>query len=370
MTEHNSKQRKSAGVGRGKMVLAGLCGSALALAAIATAQQGGNPLVPGGAVAKIADAATSAVQIENAAKVDVQTGPEGAVVTAHSDPVVGAPSAPGAPVVTATTQSVGAPGAVSTKVAVADPNTVVPSQGPVPTAAEMPLIQNPGLANIRQLVQARDAEIGNGVIARGAENMVTPYIVPEHSSSIYQGSEATFREAAYLRANMSLIDLRTAREAALKNQVDAHRALKFAVEGKKEDGTLIVDLTPKVAVPVMGPNGALPAGVPGGLDALPGLPPASLPVGGLPTAPVVAVTAAPKPVKPPKPPAVVPFVGSIYSFNGKSYAEIFLGGNKVIAEEGTTLLNGDRVTKIGESGVTIRGKKGTKTISVLGSASR
>ena len=64
-----------------------------------------------------------------------------------------------------------------------------------------------------------------------------------------------------------------------------------------------------------------------------------------------------------------PSVRSIYSFDGKSFAEIVVGGNKVLAEPGTVLLSGERVVSISPSAVVVSRKGRQVKLPLDGSAS-
>lgn len=59
-----------------------------------------------------------------------------------------------------------------------------------------------------------------------------------------------------------------------------------------------------------------------------------------------------------------PFVNSVYMMGGTSYAEVYVGLNKVIANEGTRLSNGAKVTKITPTGIYL----GRTFLPVKGSA--
>lgn len=62
------------------------------------------------------------------------------------------------------------------------------------------------------------------------------------------------------------------------------------------------------------------------------------------------------------------YVNSIYRFGDQAFAEVLIGSNKVVAQRGTVLINGDRVVSIGETAVTVRGRGGVAVLPVRGSA--
>ena len=65
---------------------------------------------------------------------------------------------------------------------------------------------------------------------------------------------------------------------------------------------------------------------------------------------------------------VLPVVRSIYGYDGQSFAEIYVGGAKIIATEGTVLATGHRVVAIGPSGVELLRKGRRSVLHVAGSA--
>lgn len=76
------------------------------------------------------------------------------------------------------------------------------------------------------------------------------------------------------------------------------------------------------------------------------------------TATAVAAVQAPQPV-----------VRSIYGFGENAYAEIYIGNNKILANRGTVLDNGQRVVDFTANGVVLVDKRGRReTLRVRGSA--
>lgn len=62
------------------------------------------------------------------------------------------------------------------------------------------------------------------------------------------------------------------------------------------------------------------------------------------------------------------YVNSIYRFGAQAYAEMMVGRNRVVAQEGTRLIDGSHVARIEESAVTVKGPHGTFVLPVRGSA--
>lgn len=68
-------------------------------------------------------------------------------------------------------------------------------------------------------------------------------------------------------------------------------------------------------------------------------------------------------------PEVKPSVRSIYSFDGKWFAEIVVGTNKVLASPGTVLVGGSKVVSISSSNVVVLNKGKRSVLPLDGSAS-
>ena len=222
------------------------------------------------------------------------------------------------------------------------PQTVAPAPvAPAPTVVA-PVVptapaQNPGaLAAIEQSVApapAPGAAVPVQVVAAPGSIVQTsgpaPYVVPPAGPGIFQGSEQTLREIAFLQTEVAL-------NAKRKEHVDSVAALEAA---KK-------DLSDQLSGKTKDDKGASSGG-PSGAGG-------PLPEGG---APVVAA-----PVKP------EPYVNSVYGYGNDMYAEIILGQTKILATKGTLLTDGSRVVSVSNSGVTISTKGRTKRLAIRGAA--
>lgn len=213
------------------------------------------------------------------------------------------------------------------------PATVAPSAAPSPSPATVvaPVVptapaQNPGaLAAIEQSVTTAPAPAPAPVVATApASSSPSSYVVPPAGPGIFQGSEQTLREIAFLQTEVALNSKR-------KEHVDSVAALESA----KKD--LSDQLSGKVKDDKAG----------GGSSSAP-LPPGAA---------VVAV-----PVKP------EPYVNSVYGYGNDMYAEIVLGQTKVLATKGTVLTDGSRVIAVSNTGVTISSKGRTKKLAIRGAA--
>lgn len=329
---------------------------------------------------KVAGLVAGGIVIGVASAIALSVGAQQTPVAPSVDVKVAAPAVAGRPSAPAQTTSVTVQAEAPAVAPAVDPATPAQTTVQVTTAADPsvpvvapanPLVDNVAITNLRTTLNQQDAAFANGTIARGAESLVTPYVVPPQAPGIYQGSDKTFREMSFLSAEESVINARTTREAALAKQVETHIKLKELVDGTDPAKVAAAEEdAKKLAGSRLGSDGKpLPAGstgstVQGPFGALPGDLPAPASISAL-SHPAVAVVKTPKPPKP-KPP--VPFVGSVYSFGGESYAEIYLAGNKVIAKPGTVLMNGDKVESVSIDGVVIRGKSGKKTLPVVGLA--
>lgn len=65
---------------------------------------------------------------------------------------------------------------------------------------------------------------------------------------------------------------------------------------------------------------------------------------------------------------IQPVVRSIYGYDGQSFAEIYIGGAKILATQGTVLATGHRVVAIGPGGVELLRKGRRSVLHVAGSA--
>lgn len=171
-------------------------------------------------------------------------------------------------------------------------------------------------------------------IVRNNPALMTPYTVPRSAEGIFEDSDLTLREISYLAAERDRLNAMSERENAFVTQINARRAVIDALESPTQAQVREEEKAKQAADRALEAEQARPAA-------------------GL------AAAAAPAPQ---------PFVNSIYSYDNKSYAEIFIGANKVVATEGTVLVTGERVVSITPEGVVISGRKGRKTLRVIGTA--
>ena len=188
---------------------------------------------------------------------------------------------------------------------------LTPSSGPTGNPAAM--------AALEQSVGAQRPPMNTPAASNGQG-----YTVPPAGQGIFEGSSQTLREMSYLNAEIDLANKRAAYEDALAKQEEARAKRKAQ---------------PEVMAAAMAKTAGLaaPAGAPG--------------------APAAAAP-------------VEPIVNSVYGYGDSAYAEIVLGSNKVLAQKGTVLINGDKVLAINANGVQVQGKKGRRSYPVRGSASQ
>ena len=214
---------------------------------------------------------------------------------------------------------------------VAGPAPAVPSApAPVVVAPVVPTApsQNPGaVAAIEQSVTQAPVGAPSSPTAAGQAPVASSagYQVPSAGPGIFEGSDQTLREIAYLQTEVALNGKRKERLESMSALKEAERGFTDVLAGKSKDDKAV------------GPNGA-----PGAAGAAP-----------------IAILA---PVKP------EPYVNSVYGYGDEMYAEIVIGSTKILASKGTVLSDGSRVSAISSSTVTLTGKKGTKRLIVRGAA--
>lgn len=216
--------------------------------------------------------------------------------------------------------------------AVAQQGPAPASPAPVaaPAAVVAPVVpsapaQNPSaLAAIEQSVTTAPPAATVNAAPQAASG--AGYVVPPAGPGIFQGSEQTLREIAFLQT-----------EVALNSKRKEHVDSVMALEAAKKD--LSDQLSGKVKDDKNG------SGVSGSGSSLP------------PGATIVAA-----PVKP------EPYVNSVYGYGNDMYAEIVLGQTKVLATKGTLLTDGSRVISVSNSGVTISSRGRTKRLAIRGAA--
>jgi type IV pilus biogenesis protein PilP len=192
----------------------------------------------------------------------------------------------------------------------------------VPTAPA----QNPGaVAAIEQSVLQAPAPQVSPPVSGAAPATAASYQVPAAGPGIFEGSDQTLREIAYLQTEVALNGKRKERIESMSALKEAERGFVDVLAGKSKDDK----------------GGAGPGGA-----AAPGA-----------TAVPIAVIVKPE-----------AYVNSVYGYGNDMYAEIVIGSTKVLASKGTVLSDGSRVTAISSSGVTVSGKKGTKRLLVRGAA--
>lgn len=211
-----------------------------------------------------------------------------------------------------------------------------PSPAPVPAPAvpAAPVVapvvptspaQNPGaVAAIEQSVSQQPAPAASQDASVPASSSATGYQVPAAGPGIFQGSDQTLREIAYLQTEVALNGKRKELMESRTALKESERDLTDQLAGRSKDDK-------QAAAP-----GGAPAAAPGA---------------------VAVVMAKPE-----------PYVNSVYGYGDEMYAEIVIGSTKVLASKGTVLSDGSRVSAISASSVTISGRGGTKRLLVRGAA--
>lgn len=181
--------------------------------------------------------------------------------------------------------------------------------------------------------------------------------VPGSSVDFGSADESTLiREMSRQQARLAFIQMMAKIEKAkLEIERDKFKFEEEMMQAKAKAETAKAEAKSAAA------GGLLPGGVAGAPGVGMPLPPpgasipmpASVPLPGLPGGTGSAVDLMNESSK--------PSVRSIYSFDGKYFAEVVTNGSKTIAQSGTSLPNGDKVLSVSSSGVTIS-RKGKRVV--------